>query len=1274
MDLFFQLILGAFLGAAAGYYTNTIALKKLFSNNGIIAREKDRFIDEISIMISKKIINYDSIYKEIIKDKFQKNIKEFFKKIKNQLISKTNIKIKNVIGFNESKDNIINWIKKDAYENITIILNELSKNIKLEQVIDESQFKHIIKSITESFIYYEKNNHFISNTVNKMYKNNDEKYKDILKEIADNIFKNLSNNNKKIESLLISLIDNSNIENLFYDFFSSLSDKKIKELFSVNDVSEIKEIIKELSIKKEFEDIIYYVIDKLYIKLKNTDKTIYELLNHNISNRIKDIVSDILPKLIDIIIPIINENKSKLECIIEEAVDEEIENIDGVFWQFIVKAIRKFFLNDIASKYKIVNKIIEYTQKYKDNNDKLVKAVSDDIINYLNNTKISSILKSIEVNEETLKNTLRDIIIFNIKEFPNSLIEKLLNMNISSLADSYMIKELYSFFEKEIIKYAVSNFDKASSLVYKKIDSIDEETLNKFFYSFDISIIIKENKSSIEDYLYNIYLKYKGKTINDLFNNSVYEDIINLFETIIDKYSDYNINEIIIKKEKQIDNFLDNNAYSSIINFINKEKDFISSVIDSIVIKTIKNNMGKLDKDEIAKMANDFMGKELEPINILGAFLGFVFGLLTAYLFPVNSFNPSLGYLNYIAEPLVYTFIGFITNVLAIYSIFKPYEPLFGIKKKVFWGAVACEKSRFASSMSDFVNDRLMEKEGIITILENKKDIEDNLIKDNYKKFFNYMLEDDKINKLNIFASLKESINGIITNNIDFIKTGIIDLIIKNNYLYNIIKNNKEILINYINNNIFSVLKSSLSNINIINLKDIIKNIIRDNIKDLSKFKNIIVLNALKAINSNSVRERIFYIVIYFLDNEISKNSIKKIKEMFGGEIVNLVKSNSEFIFSMMSKKLNETLLENRYEIRETIIKDIPLKNDLVIDLTDRIILNLINKKIPIFIDDMKYDIMNISFNFLDENILSKNVSYFIGNNNEKLYEENSLRKYLNDTINNNQDLILNVFDKLFDFSVKNIDSKLIEKYTHSFLENTDIYFYELIRELCINIYNNRDKVTEDIKNYIESSLYPATIKECLNIEKYFDDILKDIFKYSDIESVLLYISNDDNLIDLNNFIKSIYNILDDLDKNEYINSSISEEIKKIVSKLRNDIPFLIDDKLKYYFLNLIINCAEDDINLIIEAIDFSSITKKEIDKMNAKNIHDVFNSFAKKYLTRLKLYGMFGGFVGVLLVIIKYIGTFNTEVYNVLNIILILITIILSISMIISILKNISD
>ena len=62
MNFYFQLLFGAFLGSLSGYYTNVIALKKLFSNNGIIAREKDNFINEISKMVSKVIINYDTIY------------------------------------------------------------------------------------------------------------------------------------------------------------------------------------------------------------------------------------------------------------------------------------------------------------------------------------------------------------------------------------------------------------------------------------------------------------------------------------------------------------------------------------------------------------------------------------------------------------------------------------------------------------------------------------------------------------------------------------------------------------------------------------------------------------------------------------------------------------------------------------------------------------------------------------------------------------------------------------------------------------------------------------------------------------------------------------------------------------------------------------------------------------------------------------------------------------------------------------------------------------
>ncbi|WP_295156126.1 hypothetical protein [uncultured Brachyspira sp.] len=1280
MDLFFQLLLGAFLGAVSGYYTNTIALKKLFSNNGIIARKRDNFIDEISKMVSKKIINYDSIFREIKKDKFKNNIKKFFKNLKLNLISKTSLKIKNIDGFNETKKNVLDWTKLNTKESVSVLLEIIFKNIKLYEIADDSQAKHIIESLMNSFFKYINDNNTINAVINDAYSKNNEKYNNILKEIIDNILYPCKNNNAFL-SFIKSLIKYSNLENCFHNLLSSLSSYSIKELFSIYEPSEVKNIINKLLENKEFENIIKDIIEELYNRFKNTDKTIYELLNSNMSYRLNTILSDILPKFIDIIIPIINENKSKLDIIIEEAVDEEIDKIDGLFLHTIIKLIRNIFLNDIAAKYKIIEKVIEYIEKYKDNIDEPASVITNDIMNYLANTKISAVLNNAD-NIDNIKDMAKDIIIFNIKEIPDSWINNFLNMKLNVSADSNTINNLYNFLQKEIINYASLNSDKIinklNTLLSKKIDTILLLKDNGMM----INSIIENNRESIENYIYNIYCKYKDYAVYDLLNNfdSVIELSFLLFEEFIDKYCSLNMNELIIKKENQIDEFIDNNSYNSIINFISKEKIFISNIIDSLVIKIIKNNMGKLSKDEVAKMADDFMGKELEPINILGAFLGALFGLLSSYFFPINSFNSSFGLLNYIIDPLVYLFIGLLTNIIAIYSIFQPYEPLFGIKKKVFWGAVACDKNRFAYSMSNFVNDRLMEKEGLLSILDNKDDIENNLIKDNYKIFFNYMIEDDKITKLNIFSYIKNNLNNIILNNTYNIKYNAVNFFIKKDY-FNFIKDNNKIkntLISYINNNtdniFIIIIKYILKNTDFMPLKEFSKNIVRDNLKDLNRFRDDIVINIVKAFNSNSFRDIIFNIVIDFLDNEISKNRSKKIKEMFNGEIVNLIRANNEFIFSMMKNKLNESLNNNRDEISKMIIENIPIKNNFVKDLTDKIVFNLINNKLPMFADDIKSNIINISFDFLDDNILSKDISYIFGN--DKLYEESSLRSYLYDIIDNNQSLIYKVFDNIFALFVNCIDYKLLDKYIDAFFKNTDDDLYNFFKYIFISINDNNEHISIEIKNYIDKNLHPLKIKDCINIEKYFDSIFNDILKYSknSFDNLLLSSFKDHNIIDNNNLIRNVFLLLETLEYNEYVNECIYREFKKILSKLRHDIPFIIDNKTKYYFLNLIINCAKDDINLIIDSIDFSAITKEEIDNMNPKNIHDVFNSFAKDYLNRLKLYGMFSAVVGIFLIIIKYISTFNSDLSNILNIILIVCTVILSVSMIISILKNIKN
>jgi len=50
-------------------------------------------------------------------------------------------------------------------------------------------------------------------------------------------------------------------------------------------------------------------------------------------------------------------------------------------------------------------------------------------------------------------------------------------------------------------------------------------------------------------------------------------------------------------------------------------------------------------------------------------------------------------------------------------------------------------------------------------------------------------------------------------------------------------------------------------------------------------------------------------------------------------------------------------------------------------------------------------------------------------------------------------------------------------------------------------------------------------------------------------------------------------------------------------------------------------------LNKILKAVEFDEIAREEIEKMEPKKIHEMFNSFGEKYFRRLMLYG-FGGFV----------------------------------------------
>ena len=139
---------------------------------------------------------------------------------------------------------------------------------------------------------------------------------------------------------------------------------------------------------------------------------------------------------------------------------------------------------------------------------------------------------------------------------------------------------------------------------------------------------------------------------------------------------------------------------------------------------TEANESGK--KKLISELDN-FMGKELAPINNLGALLGAISGLILT-LIPIPVFW------SLISAPVVYAGTGIATNWLAIKMLFN--IKFMGIK---YQGVIVSDKnkSRLAKSMGDFIDEQLLTKETLSKILSEheltlEKHIKEKISANNY--------------------------------------------------------------------------------------------------------------------------------------------------------------------------------------------------------------------------------------------------------------------------------------------------------------------------------------------------------------------------------------------------------------------------------------------------------------------------------------------------------------------------------------------------------------
>lgn len=1008
------LILQGISGGASGYITNKYAVNMLFKEytplkfGGVIRKNKQKFIEELSELIERDIINGNTLKEKISTDEFKMQLKSMCTSILtvNLRESINELKFQDISNFYECKDAFREFTKENLELLMSDFVSNFLNNFDIESILSNAQKANISnklynlildtlekEGITQELIldlYNENSNIKISEILNEDSKN---KIKEEIEKYTELIIKDVFEDEESLKSFINKLCEILKIDDIIDKLQESLKEKEIG--FFIN-----SEKIENFINSNDLRIILKDIIGKIYEEFLESDKYIYEILPEETNSIIESILKVIIEKSTPYICEYVVHNKDEINKLIEESINEAMVGFDSSIKNLIINKARDTFLSDNPSKTNAVNKIVEYIENYS-TNENAPKDLSEYIINYSKDIKVSDIVKNLDkeivyeklfMNDDSiikviinklLKKKIKDVITFDLKEFLNDngseYIYKIIfenKINLSKKISQFIceninnkVDELYNTDLKSInfINNNIDNISKNSSKYIFELFKENEETIKKYI------------KSKVQTSISEINLNEEFIKNKTFVESMCIEKVLSIEDEIISKYEDSKVIDIIEKitsKEEVIEQLNE-----EIFTYVNNN---LNIILDQKVKKIVYDNLITFNEDEICDLAQKFMGNELKPLSIFGGILGgitgLIFGLFSANINTFGFYNNSL---TTVTSCLLMGIIGIMTNVIALKMLFHPYKKNKFLAKIPFLknfalGYIPAHRESMAVGIGNVIEDNLLNASKVKSLFENKK---------NYLKM-----------------SLINNIEG-------------------SNYevLSKLIAAKKETLSNSLYKRILNVLQDEKTN------NDLCKSIKN------TKINKIVKKTHLDNLFNNFIKQKdsIENNIINYIERKIQKE--EKIKDILNDEI--LLKIN---------KSIENEIYSNIKSFTFSLAKKDFIKNMLFSN--DECYVNLINKSIKDFLNEEKLESINKFFEVKIEKFLKEDFKVLAGK-----FVEDYLTKELS-----NENTVADVFDGyvrlILNRNLYSISKKLND---------------QLVKYLSIN----KDEISSLVKNIISSQL-----------------------------------------------------------------------------------------------------------------------------------------------------------------------------------------------------------
>lgn len=1183
-EIILNYIVQSILGGASGYITNDYAINMLFKEytplkiGGVIKKTRHEFIENISSMVENDIINKEKLQEILQNESFKKEFEnmtvDFFEK---SLYETTDgLTFSNIDGLEKTIESTDIFAEKIINEQLPKLYELIAKNISIQDFFNSDQLDKISSSLYSTLTEIIHNTDIFENMIISVFKNNDsmilknvlesESINSIISNAVHLLAKEISCSDiEKISELL----DLAGLNKAINSSAEILKSKKVKEIINLdnNALYTINQGILSYVNSEKGKNFISSLTNSLFSYGKECNKSIFQLLDSSFEESLKLYLIENIPSVTENVVDWINLNSHLIDKLIEESIDEVIKESDGIKAR-LLSVIKNTYFSSLSKKYSIVDKIIAYVKKVSEP-ENLSKNLSAKIIEILNGLTVREIILEAEENHITPENASK-LVLNYINDNSESLINKsaayISEIELNKLLPFELLNDRFTIdFTAKIkdlvvsdfaVKYFITKSTEYADIVLSKElrDLIDDEKTKT------AAIVLKEfiegkiesNENSIKE-LINIETLEIAKTYSSINLNS--EIIYQLNDELFKNYNEAakGLSEVRLSTALDKLNSMDNlakNSSESLRTYAVKNSD----VILSGSVKAIAtDNLNKLNDDELVGLANDFIGRELRPIMYFGGVLGVIAGLTLA-AFQNSAHNP--GEIN-IANMLVYAFVGYITNVVAINMIFKPYKEIKILSKIPFLrnfslGYIVKNQKIFAKNTAHFIDNSLLNKKSINELFDKYKD--------KIKSSFTRTIADNNYNTLNnlLYKNKEAAAKGIFS------------------FLSVKLRNNLNNISIYIYNKISSIHASTLLNEKAIKK---VESQLTSRVQSSKIHKNIYSLISSEATLDSKVSVNIIRKYI----NESGKNYLNKLCVLLSnrGQINKIILINEDKYERYINKTIAKAIGTNKEKLTKAAgekISSIVLSKESRDKITQKAIA-LINKSIDRNKDfeelfDGKFkSYMDSQVPLLLEKMTSAVVSNIKGNKSKiSLMVQAEIKNNLGFieksmyTLMGGDEIIDELLTKIIMVKVPRfLDDKKLELNSIANILLQERLYKAKVDVLYTGI--NKLQLNEIVNSYVSDN--------SLKIENKIDIMTSELFtKTENIKLIsilkLIYADNLNNL--LNKYEEEINTFANEL------NLNISNNKLQIIEKLSDYTDLIINKFMKTQFKDLFAGVSEDNI------------------------------------------------------------------------------------------------